>query len=97
MSKALKHEFRLYVAGDAPNSVLAASNLRALCQEHLPRRHQIEIVDVTRQPQRALAESILVTPMLVCHGPGGERRIIGNLSNRHMVLQLLGLEAAGNL
>lgn len=93
MSKPLKHEFRLYVAGDAPNSVLAASNLRALCQEHLPRRHRIEIVDVMRQPQRALAEKILVTPMLVCRAPDGERRIIGNLSNKNGVLQMLGLEA----
>lgn len=93
MSKPLKHEFRLYVAGDAPNSVLAASNLRALCQEHLPRRHRIEIVDVMRQPQRALKEQVLLTPMLVCQAPEGERRIIGNLSNKNVILQMLGLEA----
>ena len=92
MSKQLKHHFRLYVAGDGPNSTLAVSNLRALCQEHLPQRHDIEIVDLTRQPMEALAQQIFVTPMLISRGPSGERRIIGNLSDKGIVLQTLGLD-----
>ena len=46
MKKAVHFTFRLYVAGDAPNSTQAIANLRALCSEHLPERYEIEIVDV---------------------------------------------------
>jgi len=89
-----KHAFKfcLYVAGNAQNSSLAISNLNALCREHLPNRHQIEVVDVLREPKRALSESIFMTPTLLKHAPGPACRIVGTLSNPNVVLQTLGLE-----
>ena len=48
MSRHIKFKFRLYVAGDAPNSAQARANLTALCRVHLPDRHEIEVVDVFR-------------------------------------------------
>ena len=86
-------KFRLYVAGDAQNSMQAVGNLTALCRAHLEGRHLIEVVDVFRQPQRALADGILMTPTLLKLGPSPVRRIIGNLSQPHTVLRALGLEA----
>ncbi len=91
MKKPSQFKFRLYVAGDASNSVLAIANLTALCREHLPERHEIEIVDVLLHPERALADDILLTPMLVKCSPGPVRKVIGNLSRRETVLQTLGL------
>src|SRR5271157_3217455 len=44
---------RLYVAGQTPKSLAAFSNLKRLCEEHLSGRYQIEIVDLTKQPQLA--------------------------------------------
>ena len=87
------YKFRLYVAGDASNSAQAQANLALLCRAHLPRRHQIEIVDVFREPQRALADSVFMTPTLVKLGPAPERRIVGTLSQTQTVLLALGLEA----
>jgi circadian clock protein KaiB len=84
-------KFRLYVAGGSPNSLQAVSNLNALCREHLPDRHQVEIVDVIREPKRALADGILLTPMLVKFFPAPICKIIGNLSEPQMVLDALGL------
>lgn len=49
--------FDLYVAGEAPNSTQAVANLAAFCRAHLADRHEIEIIDVFREPKRALAES----------------------------------------
>lgn len=83
--------FRLYVAGEAPNSVQAIANLAALCRVHLPDRHEIEIVDVFREPKRALAESIFMTPTLVVLMPLPVRRIVGTLSRTQTVLLTLGL------
>jgi circadian clock protein KaiB len=91
MSRRALYRFRLYIAGDAQNSALAAANLNALCREHLPNRHTIEVVDVFLEPERALAESILMTPTLIKLGPHPIRRIVGTLSQTQPVLHALGL------
>ena len=83
--------FRLYIAGGAPNSVRALSNLFAICHKYFPACHSIEIVDVLKVPERALAEAILVTPTLVKVSPAPEQQIIGNLSDEDEVLRALGL------
>ncbi len=83
--------FRLYIAGDAPNSAQARANLAEICRRHLPDRHEIEIVDVFREPKRALAEGILMTPTLIKLAPPPLRRIIGTLSQTQPVLEALGL------
>ena len=94
MSRRARFKFRLYVANDAPNSAQALANLTALCRAYLPDRHDIEIVDVFREPQRALAEGILMTPTLVKLAPSPGRRIVGTLSQTQPVLQALGLESS---
>jgi len=93
MKKAAHFKFRLYIAGEASNSVQALANLKALCHELLPERHEIEVVDVLIHPKRALADGILLTPMLVKCSPGPVRMVVGNLSQRETVLQTLGLPA----
>jgi circadian clock protein KaiB len=85
-------KFRLYVAGDTQNSAQAVANLTALCRARLPDRHHIEVVDVFREPKRALADGILMTPTLVKLSPSPVRRIVGTLSQTQPVLVALGLE-----
>jgi circadian clock protein KaiB len=84
-------KFQLYVASDSQNSAQATANLGALCREFLPGRHQIEIVDVFLEPQRALADDIRMTPTLLKIYPRPEERIIGTLSQTTRVLKTLGL------
>lgn len=86
--------FQLYVAGEAPNSAEAIANLSAFCGAHLPDRYQIEVIDVFREPQRALAEGIFMTPTLVVLTPPPIRRIVGTLSHTQTVLLALGLVGA---
>ena len=89
-----RFKFRLYVAGDAENSTQAVANLNALCQAHLLDLHDIEIVNVFREPKRALADGIFMTPTLVKLAPSpAPRRIVGTLSQTQPVLRALGLEA----
>jgi circadian clock protein KaiB len=83
--------FRLYVAGDAENSLAAIANLREICDRFLPARHQIELVDVLLEPMRALADGVLMTPMLMKLAPLPVRKIIGSLSQIQTVVQALGL------
>ena len=83
--------FRLYVAGDAQNSTVAMNNLTALCHEHLDGRHQIEVIDVFQQPERALEDGILMTPTVVRVGGSPVRKVVGNLSESAWVVHALGL------
>jgi circadian clock protein KaiB len=84
---------RLYVAGDTQNSARAIANLGAICRAHVQERHHVEVVDVNREPARALADGVLMTPMLVKVAPVPVRRIVGTLSQTQTVLEVLGLEA----
>lgn len=93
MSRRDIYKFRLYVAGDALNSVQALANLGALCREYLPDRHEIEVVDVFQEPKRALADAVFMTPALVKLAPPPVRIIIGTLSQTQPLLQALGLAA----
>jgi circadian clock protein KaiB len=93
MSRRAKYKFCLYVAGDAQNAVHATANLKALCQDYLAGRHAIEVVDVFRQPERALADGIFMTPTLIKIAPSpAPKRIVGTLSQTQPLLQALGLQ-----
>jgi circadian clock protein KaiB len=80
---------RLYVAGDAPNSLRALSNIKAICASHYPSRSELEIVDVLEQPGRAFADGIIVTPTLMKLAPLPVQKVIGNLSDIGQVLLAL--------
>lgn len=85
---------RLYVAGDAPNSALARANLAACLASHPGTRYNLEIVDFLREPARALADGVIVTPTLVKLEPRPVQRIIGSLRETVKVLAALGLSGA---
>ncbi len=78
---------RLYIAGDAPNSVRAVANLRAICDEHFAARHQIEVIDLLENPERGLTDGIIVTPTLLKLAPAPMQRMIGSLSD---ITQVVG-------
>jgi len=85
---------RLYIAAGTPNSILAVSNLQAIVDEHLVGRHNLEVIDVLKEPSRAIADGILVTPMLVKLFPPPKVTIIGNLGDKVKVLCALDLGSA---
>ena len=84
--KKPKLELRLYVAGQAPNSMRAIKNVQAVCDEHFAGRHQIEIVDLLVHPRRALDDAIIVTPTLLKLAPRPIARVIGDLSDQAQLL-----------
>jgi len=85
---------RLYVAGETPRSVAAFANLKKLCEEHLPGRYQIEVIDLMQNPQLAAGDQIVAIPTLVRKLPEPLRRIVGDLSNTERTLVGLQLRPA---
>lgn len=82
-------QLRLYVAGNAPNSLRAMSNLRALCEEHFAGAYTLELVDMLDFPLRALEDGVLVTPTLLKLVPGPVRRVVGDLGDSKQLLIIL--------
>ncbi len=79
---------RLFIAGDAPNSLIARKNLERF-QESLPGyKFDIEIVDVNENPQMALQCGVFVTPALLVIDPSPETLIFGNLCNNETLRNL---------
>ena len=87
-------ELRLYVAGKTPKSVAAIENLKAICEQHLEGKYQIEIVDLMLHPQLAKGDQIVAIPTLVRKLPQPIRKVIGDLSNVERALVGLQLRPA---
>jgi circadian clock protein KaiB len=87
-----RYVLRLYVTGMTSRSVQAISCLRAVCEEQLPGRYDLEVIDLYQQPERARGEQIIAAPTLVKMLPRPERRLIGDLSDRQRVLTGLNLQ-----
>ena len=88
-----KHwRLRLYVAGQSPKCLVALANLKKICEEHMPGKYEIEIVDLLEHPQLARGDQILAIPTLVRKLPEPMRKIIGDLSNTERVLVGLDLQ-----
>lgn len=94
MKAPVRYDFRLYVAGDTPHSTQARVNLGALCRKHLPGCYKIQIVDVFKDPRRAMVDGIFMTPTLVKLAPIPVRTIVGTLSHAASFLEALGLDPA---
>lgn len=91
VSREDTYRLRLYVAGQTPKSILALTNLKQICEDHLQGRYEIEIVDLLVNPQLARGDQILAVPTLVRRLPEPIKKIIGDLSNTERVLVGLDL------
>lgn len=88
---AVPYRFTIYIAGQAVNSAQALANLQALCRGHLAGRPHIEVIDVFRDPERALADRIFMTPTLVRQTPPPLLRIVRTLTDTATLMKALGL------
>jgi len=84
---------RLYVAGITPRSQEAIRNVKALCEEHLAGRYDLEVIDIYQQPVLAKGEQIIAAPTLIKKLPLPLRRLIGNMADKDKVLVGLDLRA----
>jgi circadian clock protein KaiB len=85
-------DLRLYVAGGTPKCASAVNHLKVFCEQHLPGRYTIEIVDLLENPQLAKGDQIIAIPTLVRKLPAPMRKIIGDLSKTERVLVGLDLK-----
>ncbi len=96
--KALEHieemamyEFKLYVVGQTPKSLTVVWELTKLLKDRFDDHYNLEVIDIIENPEQAEKDRILATPTLEKVSPEPVRRIVGDLSDKEMVLPALGL------
>src|SRR3954453_15577295 len=81
-----RYVLRLCVTGMTPHSTRAVANLKAICEEHLAGRYDLDVIDLYQQPALARGEQILAAPTLIKKLPRPLRRLVGDLSWTDRVL-----------
>lgn len=83
--------FRLFVAGDEPNSRKARETLYRLAGIYLKDRCDIIVVDVLKDYEAGLRHQVVAVPTLIIEAPLPGRVIVGSLRDEDRVLAALGI------
>ncbi len=86
-----RYVLRLFITGATPQSVRAIANVKQICEQYLPGRYELEVIDLYQQPQLAQGEQIVAVPTLIKKLPLPLRRIVGDMSQTERVLVGLDL------
>ena len=89
------YHIKLYVAGKTRRSRQAEDELWRMLTEEIAGEHELEVIDVLDEPEKAEADHILATPTVIRQLPPPVRRIIGELSDHQKVLISLDLDPDG--
>lgn len=92
-SAEAEYILHLFITGVTPNSTRAVRNLKQICEQYLAGRYELLIIDIYQQPVLARQEQITAAPTLIRQRPLPIRRLIGDLSERAVVLTALNLPA----
>jgi circadian clock protein KaiB len=88
-----KYVLRLYVAGMGPKSLQAIENIKNICEEYLPGRYQLEVIDIYQFPIFAKDGQIVAAPTLIKELPPPLRKLIGSMANTERVLVGMDLKS----
>jgi circadian clock protein KaiB len=89
-----KYLLKLYITATTPRSILAVSNIRRLCEEHMPGRFELEVIDISKHPEIAKKEQLIGAPTLIKLLPLPIRKFIGDMSNTERLIVGLNLTEA---
>jgi circadian clock protein KaiB len=87
----LHYLLRLFVTGMSPKSQEAIANVRALCEEHLKGRYELEVIDIYQHPLSASDNQILAAPTLIKKLPLPIRKFVGDMTKTERILAGLDL------
>ncbi|PWS30385.1 circadian clock KaiB family protein [Pedobacter paludis] len=85
------YSLRLFIAGASPVSTRALVNIKAICDEYLKGRYELNVIDAHQQPLMVRDEDVTALPMLIKKSPSPKKKLIGDCSDKEKVLKGLGL------
>ena len=87
----MKYSFKLFVSGKSLVSERAIKHIKAIKNNYMPDCN-IEIIDITKIPEKAYEYRILATPTLIQEFPEPVARFIGDLSDLEKTWPLLKIK-----
>ncbi len=82
---------RLFVTGNTSRSNRAIENIRQICEENLAGKYELEVINVSENPEQAREHQILAVPTLLRELPEPLRKVVGDLSEKEKVLEGLDI------
>jgi circadian clock protein KaiB len=86
-----KYVLCLYVASNSLRSIKAIQRVQKLCEERLPGRYELEIVDIYKDPERLERDQVFAVPTLIRQLPPPLRRLIGDMTDTEKLIVCLDL------
>jgi len=83
---------KLYIAGQTPKSLQAASLLKTALETMLPGRYRLEVIDLLNDPEATERDNVFATPTAIRVEPLPVRRALGDFTNAEKVLAALDLK-----
>jgi len=85
------HKLILFISGMSVKSSHAIENIKAICDKYLQEQVSLEIIDISKEKEKAAEYGIFAIPTLIKLEPAPKRIIIGDLSDTAQVLKSLDI------
>lgn len=69
----------------------AIENLRAICNEYPAKQFNVQIIDISKEKEKAAHYQVFALPALLKTEPLPVRTILGDLSDKEKVLRILDI------
>ncbi|HEY9738248.1 MAG TPA: circadian clock KaiB family protein [Trichocoleus sp.] len=86
-----RYILRLYVAKNSLRSLRAIQRIQSLCEERLPGRYELEIVDIYEEPERLEQDQVFAVPTLIKQLPPPLQRLIGDMTDIEKLITCLDI------
>ncbi|WP_418317063.1 circadian clock KaiB family protein [Piscinibacter sakaiensis] len=90
-AEAMPYQLQLFVSGGGARSARAIVNVRRICEQNLPGRYHLDVIDISSNPARAKKEQLIAVPTLIRVLPKPVRRFIGDMSRTQTIVEGLDL------
>ena len=84
-----KFVLELYVTNNSILDARAIFNCQSILDNQLKSKFTLNIIDIRKNPEKAIKEGIIATPLLIRKSPKPETRIVGDLSDMKAVINEL--------
>ncbi|MEQ8536195.1 MAG: circadian clock KaiB family protein [Coleofasciculus sp. D1-CHI-01] len=85
-SKPTHYFLHLYISGTTLKSIRAIEIIKGICEDYLPERYTLEVIDIYQQPELVKQAQIFATPTLIKTLPLPLQRIIGDMSQTEKIM-----------
>ena len=82
---------KLFISGMSVRSIAAIENVRNMIDTHSGSKFELEIIDISKMPDKAVEFQIFAVPALIRVNPQPKRTFIGDLKDTKKISEILDI------